>query len=269
MINLESVFKTFKPRSIAFWGSYGMGLNDRFTHDVDIVVYVDRLPPQRIRNQVFTSLSDRSLKTIQFPFEADFFVHKRKFYEITFKACFEMASCVRGLLKGKTSAEDEVAMFLHYTKPLLDDGWMATQKQLIKQYPETLLKSNLFLHLFTALRNVHYFERAIHKRKQALWAEFCINEGLESLTHSVFAANKTYYPKRKWAEVELRKLRHKPKGFDQSLIAIMHNRDFKAYKRLVLNVCKFCESRYPNECSKVMEIDSKLAHVDEIIELNN
>jgi hypothetical protein len=270
MKKMLSAFKTFKPRGVALWGSYGLGLNDQFTHDVDIVIYVNQLPLQSVKKKVFAALSDVSIQTVAFPYkEADFFVYRYKFYEITFKLCSDMEAEVERLRDGESQTESNVAMFLHYTKPIFDDGWMIAQKERVKRYPDRLMESNLFLHLFLALRNVHYYERAINKRKQPLWAEFCINEGLESLVKAVFAANKTYYAKKKWAEIQLRKLKNKPDNFDQKLIAIMHSRNFREYKQFVSDVCSFYVHLYPHICADITKIDAKLTRIDEIIESNN
>ena len=125
---------------------------------------------------------------------------------------------------------------------------------------------NLFSFLFSALRQVHYCDRATDKRKQPYWAELCIDEGLSSLIHAVFAANKTYYGKYKWAEVQCMDFKLKPKDFEQRLLHVMKSRDVTAYERLALDVCTLCQKYYPKECADVVALDSRLSQIDEFIE---
>lgn len=259
-------FRIFKPRAIALWGSYGMGFQDKFSHDIDIVVYVDQLPSKRIRGHTFSALSDGSIPQISLPYDANFFPRKNEICEVVFKLCSDMESRVLGLLEGQRNCEKDVAMYIYYTKALYDDGWLAMQKKKVQKYPKRLLKANLFSSLFSALRQIHYYDRGLNKRKQPYWAELCINEGLDSLIHALFAANKRYYGKSKWAEVQYRNFRIKPKNFERRIVSVMKSRDIGSYKRLALDVCAMCKKYYPNECANVVDIDSKLLKIDDYIE---
>ena len=259
-------FRKFNPRAVALFGSYGMDLQDKYSHDIDIVVYVDRIPHTKNKETVFSSFSDSSIPTISFPYDVDIFARKREFYEVAFKQCQKIESHVSELVEGKCDHEEEVAIFVHYTKALYDDGWLKAQKTRIKEYPQKLLATNLFSFLFSALRQVHYYDRAINKRKQAYWAELCIDEGLTSLIHAVFAANKTYYGKYKWAEVQCRDFKLKPKDFEQRLLHVMKGRDVTAYERLVQDVCTLCRKYYAKECADVVALDSRLSQIDDFIE---
>jgi len=259
-------FKKFNPRAIALFGSYGMGLQDRYTHDVDVVVYVERIPDAKTRKKITSSLSDGSIPTIAFPYDADFFVRKYEFYEIVFKSCSQMESGISKLLEGQSDCESEVAIFVQYAKALYDDGWFGVQKRRLCRYPRKLLEKNLFLHLFSAFRRVHYYDRAFNKRKQPYWAELCINEGVESLIRAVFAANKTYYGKQKWAEVQLKHFTLKPRNFEHRITGIMKSRDIRAYEKLALDVFRMCKKHYPKECADALNLDSKLTEVDDFIE---
>ena len=244
-----------------------MGLQDNYSHDVDIVVYADRMPNRKTKEAVFSSLSDDSIQTVSFPYDVDIFAKEHEFCEVVFKRCRKIESDVSELVEGKRDREEEVAIFLHYTKALYDDGWLNAQKARIRDYPQKLLATNLYSYLFSALRQVHYYDRAIEKRKQPYWAELCLNEGLNSLMHAVFAANKTYYGKYKWAEVQCRNFKLKPKDFEQRLVRVMKNREVTAYERLVLDVCTLCQKYYPKECADAVALDSNLCHIDDYIEL--
>jgi len=259
-------FKKFNPRAVALFGSYGMDLQDKYSHDIDVVVYVDRIPNTKTREAVFSSFSDRSIPTVSFPYDADIFARKQEFCEVAFKQCQKIESDVSELVEGKGDHEEEVAIFVYYTKVLYDDGWLKAQKTRIKKYPQKLLATNLFSFLFSALRQVHYYDRAINKRKQLYWAELCIDEGLSSLIHAVFAANKTYYGKYKWAEVQCRDFKLKPKDFEQRLLHVMKSRDATAYERLALDVCILCQKYYPKEYADVVALDSRLFQIDDYIE---
>jgi len=256
----------FNPRAIAFFGSYGMGLQDKYSHDVDIVVYVDRIPDMKTRDAVFSSLSDGSIPTVSFPYDVDIFGRDDEFCEVAFKQCRKIELDVSRLIEGKRDHEEEVAIFVYYTKVLYDDGWLNAQKTRIQEYPKKLLASNLFSFLFSALRQAHYYDRAIEKRKQPYWAESCVNEGLNALIHAVFAANKTYYGKYKWAEVQSRNFGLKPKNFEQRLVHVMERRDVTAYKRLALDICTMCEKYYPKESADVLALDARLSEIDAYIE---
>ena len=261
-----SGLKKFNPRAIAFFGSYGMGLQDKYSHDVDIVVYLDRIPDMETREAVFSSLSDGSIPTVSFPYDVDIFGRDDEFCEVAFKQCRKIELDVSRLMEGKREHEEEVAIFVCSTKVLYDDGWLNTQKTRIQEYPQKLLATNLFSFLFSALRQVHYYDRAIRKRKQPYWAQSCLNEGLNSLMHAVFSANKTYYGKYKWAEVQSRNFRLKPKNFEQRLVHVMESRDITAYKLLALDVCAMCEKHYPKESADVVALDARLSDIDAYIE---
>jgi hypothetical protein len=84
--------------------------------------------------------------------------------------------------------------------------------------------------------------------------------------HAVFAANKTYYGKYKWAEVQCRDFRLKPKDFEQRLVRVMKSRDVTAYERLALEVCTLCQKYYPKECADIVGLDSRLGQIDDYIE---
>lgn len=258
--------KKFNPRALAFFGSYGMGLQDKYSHDVDIVVYADRIPNAKTKEAVFSSLSDGSIPTVSFPYDVDIFAREHEFYEVAFKRCRKIEFDVSELAEGKRDHEEEVAIFVHYTKVLYDDGWLNAQKARIRDYPQKLLATNLYSYFFSALRQVHYYDRAVKKRKQPYWAELCINEGLSSLMHAVFAANETYYGKYKWAEVQCRTFKFKPQDFERRLVRVMKSRDITAYRRLVLDVCTLCQKRFPQECADVVALDSRLSHIDDYIE---
>ena len=258
--------KKFNPRAIALLGSYGMSLQDQYSHDVDIVVYSNRIPNTKTREAVFSYISDDSIPAIPFPYDVDIFAREREFCEVAFKRCQKVELEVSQLFEGKRDHEEEVAIFVYYTKVLYDDGWLSAQKAGIKEYPQRLLATNLSSLLFSALRQVHYYNRAINKRKQPYWAELCINEGLNSLMHAVFAVNKTYYGKYKWAEVQCRNFKLKPKNFEQRLLRVMKSRDVIAYKQLALDVCTLCQKYYPKECANVVALDSRLCNIDDYIE---
>jgi len=258
--------RKFSPRAVALFGSYGMGFQDKYTHDVDIVVYTDRIPPPNDKKRLLSILADGSIPAISFPFDVDIFAREKEFCEVMFKSCRTIELCVSQLVDGRRDREEEVAIFVHFTKALFDDGWLNSQRTRIKNYPQKLLAANLSFFLFDALRQVHYHHRALKKRRQRYWAELCINEGLGSLMHAVFAANKTYYGKYKWAEVQCRAFKIKPKDFEQRLLHVMKSRDISAYERLALDVCSLCQKRYPNECGDVIALDSKLSDIDKYIE---
>ena len=258
--------KKFNPRAIAFFGSYGMGLQDRYSHDVDIVVYADRIPNEKTKAAVLSSVSDGSIPTVSFPYDVDIFARQHEFCEVVFKLCRKIESDVSQLIEGRHDREEEVAIFVYNTTILYDDGWLNAQRARIKEYPHKLLATNLLSFLFSALRQVHYYDRAINKRNQPYWAELCLNEGLSSLMHAVFAANKTYYGKYKWAEVQCRNFKLKPKDFEQRLTRVMRSRDITAYQRLALDVCTLCQEYYPEECANVVAFDSKLRQIDDYIE---
>ena len=264
--DIAKSLKQFEPRAIALWGSYGLGLNDRFTHDVDIVVYVDKMPDKKTKKRVFAALSDGSVPMVELPWEADFFPHKRLLCEVVFKSCAELEENSTYLLDGDYRAEDDAANFIQYTKPIFDDGWLAAQKDRIKAYPPKLLKMNIYLHLFNAWRQVHYYDRAQAKRKQPFWAELCINEGTESIIRTLFAANHAYYGKEKWAEVQARSFELKPNGFDEQLVKLMRSRQLEDYKQLLEDVSSFLEQHFPKECAGVQKTDAKLTEIDELIE---
>ena len=264
--DIIEAFKQFGPRAIALWGSYGMGLRDKYSHDVDIVVYVNRLPNKKTKERIFSTLSDESVPMVPLPYDGNFFSRKNEICEVVFKLCSNIESDVSGLLGGQCGCENNIAIFINYTKPLYDDGWLANQKKKIHKYPKRLLASNLFSSLFSALRQIHYYDRGINKRKQPYWAELCINEGLDSLIRAVFAANKTYYGKAKWAEVQYRNFKFKPKNFERRIVGVMKSRNIRSYKHLVLDVCAMCKKHYPNECADVVNIDSRLLEIDKYIE---
>jgi len=259
-------FKKVNPRAVALFGSYGMDLQDQYSHDVDVVAYVDRIPDTKTKKAVFSSFSDRSIPTVSFPYDVDIFPRKQEFCEVAFRSCRKIESDVSQLIEGAHDHEEDVAIFVYYTKILYDDGWLDAQKARIKEYPQKLLAANLFSFLFSALRQAHYYDRAINKRNQPYWAELCLNEGLSSLLHAVFAANKTYYGKYKWAEVQCRDFKLKPKDFEQRLLHVMKSRDVTAYERLSLNVCNLCQEYYPKDCADVIALDSKLSQIDDYIE---
>jgi len=259
-------FKKFNPRAIALFGSYGMGLQDKYSHDLDIVVYTDRIPNTNTKKAVFSSICDTSISTVPFPFSIDAFPKQDEFCEVVFKQCRRIELAVSQLVEGNGDNEEEVAIFVYYTKVLYDDGWLKAQKARIGKYPQKLLATTLFSALFSALREAHYHDRAINKRHEPYWAELCINEGLSLLMHAVFAANKTYYGKHKWAEVQCRGFKLKPKNFEQKLLHVMKSRDIAAYQRLALDICTLCQKHYPRECGDVVALDSKLAHIDDYIE---
>ena len=258
--------KKFSPRALAFSGSYGMGLQDNYSHDVDIVVYTDRTPTMKTKEEVFASLSDDSIPTLSFPYDVDIFGRADEFHEVAFKRCRRIESEVAQLVQGKRGHEEEVAIFVYYTKILYDDGWLNAQKARIRDYPQKLLATNLSSCLFSALRQVHYYERAIKKRKQPYWAEICINEGLNALMHAIFAANRTYYGKYKWTEVQCRNFKVKPQDFERRLVHVMRSRSINAYRRLVLDVCTVCQRFFPQECADVVALDSRLSSIDDHIE---
>ena len=258
--------KRLNPRAVAFFGSCGMGLADKYSHDVDIVIHADRIPSTRAKHEVFSSISDGSIPSITLPYDADIFARDREFCEVVFKTRGKIELDVSELVEGKADHEEEVAIFVYYTKILYDDGWLRAQKARIQKYPQKLLATNLFSCLFSALRQVHYYDRAINKRKQPYWGELCINDGLNSLMHALFAANKTYYGKHKWAEVQCMNFKLKPKDFEQRLVRVMKGRDITAYKRLALDVCTLCQKYYPEECAEVIAVDSRLRHIDDYIE---
>ena len=85
------------------------------------------------------------------------------------------------------------------------------------------------------------------------------------MIHAVFAANKTYYGKYKWAEVQCRRFKLKPKDFEQRLLHVMKSRVVTAYE-LALDVCSLCEKHYPKECADVIALDSRLSEIDDYIE---
>jgi predicted nucleotidyltransferase len=259
-------FKKLNPRAIALFGSYGMDLQDKYSHDIDVVVYADEIPNTKTKEAVFSSFSDRSIPTVPFPYDVDIFARKQEFCEVAFRQCQKIDFDVSELVEGESDREEEVAIFVYYTKVLYDDGWLNAQKARMKEYPQKLLATNLFSFLFSALRQVHYYDRAIKKRKQPYWAELCLNEGLSSLVHAVFAANKTYYGKNKWAEVQCRDFKLKPKDFEQRLLHVMKTRDVTAYERLALDVCTLCQKCYPKECADVVALDSRLSQIDDYIE---
>ena len=71
--------KKFNPRAVALFGSYGMSLQDKYSHDVDVVVYVDRIPNAKAKEAVFSSFSDNSIPTISLPYDVDIFARKQEF----------------------------------------------------------------------------------------------------------------------------------------------------------------------------------------------
>jgi hypothetical protein len=89
---------------------------------------------------------------------------------------------------------------------------------------------------------------------------------LNSLMQAIFAANKAYYGKDKWAEVQCKSFKIKPKNFEQRLLRVIKNRDITTYKRLVLDVCGLCQKYYPQECADVVALDSRLSNIDDYIE---
>jgi predicted nucleotidyltransferase len=140
--------KRFNPRAIAFFGSHGMGLQDNYSHDVDIVVYVDQIPNIRAKEAVFSSLYDGSIPKTSFPYDVDIFGRSDEFCEVAFKQCRKIELNVSRLIEGKRGYEEEVAVFVYYTKVLYDDGWLSIQKARVKEYPQKLLATNLFSSLF-------------------------------------------------------------------------------------------------------------------------
>jgi hypothetical protein len=84
--------------------------------------------------------------------------------------------------------------------------------------------------------------------------------------HAVFAANKMYYGKCKWAEVQSRSFKLKPEDFERRLLHLMKARDVSAYKQLALDVCTLCRNYYPNECPDVLALDARLSDIDDYIE---
>ena len=243
-----------------------MGLNDRFTHDVDVVVYADKMPDTKLKSRVFSSLSDKSIPMVDFPWSADFFPHKKQFFEVVFRSCDDLEQSVKGLLEGDGASENDAAIFIQYTKSIFDDGWLAGQKRIIADYPQKLLQTNLYLHLFNAWRQVHYYDRAQRKRNQPFLAELCINEGTESMLRALFAANKIYFGKEKWAEVQARSFKLKPKDFDERLVKVMKNRSIDDYKALLQDVSALLKQKFPKECGGVQEVDANLYEIDEFIE---
>ncbi len=52
-------FNKFNPRAVALFGSYWMDLQDKYSHDIDVVVYVDRIPNKRPKKARWLTCEDQ------------------------------------------------------------------------------------------------------------------------------------------------------------------------------------------------------------------
>ncbi|MAG47723.1 hypothetical protein CL617_03885 [archaeon] len=258
-------FKKFKPKAIALWGSYGMGLNDKFTHDIDIAIYVNKLPTQSSKKPIFSKLSDSNLKL---PWEGDFFIKNYEIYEIKFIQCNDIEQKIKDLKKGKNDFENNIAVFIRDTKIIYDTNWLIKLKNKIKKYPNKLFKNNFNENLTLAFRKIHHYDRALNKRAKPLWAQYIINRGTNYLIRTIFAANKTYYGKDKWLEYEINKFKIKPKNFEKNLIKLLKSRDISYYKKLVYEVYNTYKKHYPKEVARILEVEKSLQKIDAQIELS-
>ena len=257
--------KRFNPKAIAFWGSYGLGLNDKYTHDVDITVYVTKLPSKNSRQRLLGELSERSLNL---PYGGDFFI-RDKIYEITFILSKDIEKKVKSLKEGDSTVENDVAVFVYETKIIYDTGWLKLHKSKIRVYPQALFERNLKQNLLLAFRKIHHHNRALNKRKQPIWAEYVINRGINYLIRTIFALNKTYYGKDKWIENQMSKFKIKPRNFEKNITQLLKTRDMQLYKNLVKDVFDLCKKYYPKESDSVFQIDKQLQKIDAQAELRN
>ncbi len=267
MINEKYIvneLRKFNPKAIALWGSYGMGVQDRFTHDVDIVVYVDKTPNKELKKKILQKLA---MGKLSLPWGGDFFVRDNEIYEITFIICKDIEQKIKDIKIGRTYGENDIAIFVVGTRTLYDTGWLKSQKTKAMAYPQELFRSVFKENLLLSFRKIHHYNRALNKRNQPLWAQYVINRGVNYLVRTIFAANKKYYGKDKWIEYEMSKFKIKPKRFEQKLVELLKARDIKLYEQLVKEVYNICKKHYPKESKEVFETDRQLQKLDAEIEL--
>jgi hypothetical protein len=255
----------FRPKAIALWGSYGMGLSDKYTHDVDVVIFIDDFPKKDIKQKIFDKISDKSVKL---PFNGDFLIVDGIIYEIRFIFCREAEKAVIGIKKGDDSKENFVAVFLKNTKTLYDRGWLENQLKAIRTYPNKLLESNIRLNLYMSLKQYDYFEREL-KRRKPIYAEYTINEAVHNLIRVIYALNKHYYGKSKWVESEMKNFKIKTADFEMKILKILKTRDIELYRKLSMQVFSLCKRKYPKLSEEIYTSYKNSMNYDKQIEAKN
>jgi hypothetical protein len=255
----------FRPSAIALWGSHGMGLNDKYTHDVDVLVFVDSLPKGQAKHKILSKLSDKSVKL---PFNGDFVLVDGKIYEILFKTCREAEKAVAKMKDGDISMENFVAVYIKNTKALYDSGWLRRQLNTVSKYPEKLLESVIRYNLYMGLKQYDYFKREL-KRKKPICAEYMINEGIGNLVKLVYALNRCYYGKSKWIEAEMGNFSTKPAGFQRSILKVIKTRDIEMYRKLSMRVFSLCKKKYPKLSEEMYKTYENSLKYDEQVEKKN
>ncbi|HSL41980.1 MAG TPA: DUF4037 domain-containing protein [Anaerolineales bacterium] len=88
------------------------------------------------------------------------------------------------------------------------DGFLASLKQRLYEYPEELAVLTIDHHL-NALEDVEDLERAV-ERKDLFFYHFAMDLALDSFLQSLFAINREYFPSRKRSEICIQYFNIKP-----------------------------------------------------------
>jgi len=220
----EKIKDLKEVKAIAFYGSIGMGFNDKLS-DIDLVAYVDKIPSKK---DIMKKLE--GIEKIQIiPNDMIVFYYKDMDCIINFETIKHLEKKIGNLKEGK-GLDHRIAMYIQNVRPIYGEELIKDLKKEVRKYPKEILKKEL-----VPVRGVTTFFEGIDKtlkRNKILWIDLQFHQCLERIIKAVYALNKRYYPgNAKWAIREIKNFKKVPKNFTKDIDKFVKLNSIKDFNR--------------------------------------
>lgn len=190
-------------KAVGIYGSFAKGYADKFTNDVDLVVFCERIPEKEKRDDKLKELDAKILRN-------DVFLYEEVEITIFYKTIEDANRWIKSFRNWEGFGND-IAVFIENMIPVSDAGGIIGKLKKDSTYTDKLRKK-IFEQRFYALSRAKFLLENPLKRNNAIFISQKLNESFAAYCNLLYSLNKKYFSDTKWINRDLENFRLKPKN---------------------------------------------------------
>lgn len=195
-----------EAKAVGIYGSYAKGYADRFTDDVDLVVFCEKILDKKDRENKLKEINANKIRDTD---NIDPIIFEDAEITIFYKTTEEAERWIDSFKKWE-GFENEIAAFIENTKPITDPRGFIKKLKRSALYTDEMRKKMFEQRFFVVARTKPLLETSL-KRNNTIFINSRLNDSFRAYCNLLYALNKKYFSDVKWIKNDLKKFRLKPK----------------------------------------------------------
>lgn len=196
-------------KAVGIYGSYAKGYADRFTDDVDLVAFCEKIPDKSERENRLKEIDLKKIRDPDINF-VDVFTSEKVEITIFYKVVKEAEKWIDSFKKwgGFTN---EINIFIENAASLVDPENIIKKLKDGAFYTDEMRKKSFEQYFFGLSRTKPLLESSL-KRNNIIFINQKLDDSLRSYYILLYALNKKYFSDTKWIHKDLERFKLKPKN---------------------------------------------------------